>query len=208
MNVAAIAGGLGQKVSVMPAGTQSVAQPAGTQMQVNRLNGEEYASQYLSGLGGNGIANAASSPDCASGCDVKVDRSYAVGEGYRPATWNSGDGGTHVEDDRNGQRRDNYMNPVSSLRNGEDAGQVIDVTSTRSSAAEVGSGATGVPSSFGLLIKHQGLTGGSNLFPATIETVPYFKTNYDAINITGTYNTMGQHAVTDRRSTAMGWAIA
>jgi lysophospholipase L1-like esterase len=196
VNVAGVASGLGQKVSALPAGSQAVAQPAGTQLQVNRMNGEEYASQYLTGLGGNGIANAVMSPDCASGCDVKVDRSYNVTEGYHPAAWNSGSGGTHVEDDRNGQRRDNYLNPTSSLHNGEDAGQVVDVTSTRSSAAEFAAGGSGDPSSYGLLIKHEALTGGNNLFPATIENVPYFKSNYDALNITGTYNTMGQHAVT------------
>ena len=89
----------------MPAATQTVTQPVGTQLQVNNLNGEEYASQYVTGLGGNGIANAVTSPDCASGCDVKVERSYASAENYTAATWNSGSGGTHVEDDRNGQRR-------------------------------------------------------------------------------------------------------
>ncbi len=72
---------------------------------------------------------------------------------------------------------------------------MIDVTSTRSTAAEFAAGGSGLPSSFGLVIKHQGLTGGSNLFPQTIESVPYFKTNFDAINVTGTYNTMGQHAL-------------
>jgi lysophospholipase L1-like esterase len=198
VNVAGLAAGLGQKVSLLPATSQAVSQPVGTQLQVNILNGEEYASQYVSGLGSNGIANAVSSSDCASGCDVKVDRSYTTPEGYASSTWNSGtgiNGGTHVEDDRNGQRRDTYLNPTSSLHNGEDAGQVVDVSSTRSSAAEVAAGGSSDPSSFALLIKHQGLTGGSNLFPASIEGVPYFKTNYNAMNVTGTYNTMGQHVL-------------
>jgi trimeric autotransporter adhesin len=196
VNVASATAGLGQKVSLLPATSQVVAQPAGTQLQVNTLNGEEYASQYVSGLGGNGISNAVTSTDCASGCDVKVDRSYTIPESYLSTTWNSGTGiagGTHVEDDRNGQRRDVYMNPTSSLQNGEDAGQVVDVSSTRSSATEVAAGGSTDPSSYGLLIKHQGLTGGSNLFPASQESVPYFKTNYNAMNVTGTYNTMGQH---------------
>ena len=98
-----------------------------------------------------------------------------------------------MEDDRNGQRRDVYMNPTSSLQNGEDAGQVVDVSSTRSSAAEVAAGGSSDPSSFALLIKHQGLTGGSNIFDPSLGSVPYFKTNYNAMNVTGTYNTMGQH---------------
>jgi trimeric autotransporter adhesin len=198
VNVAGVAAGLGQKVSLLPATSQAVAQPVGTQLQVNNLNGEEYASQYVSGVGGNGIANAVTSTDCASGCDVKVDRSYSAPENYVSTTWNSGTGlagGTHVEDDRNGQRRDVYMNPTSSLQNGEDAGQVVDVSSTRSSAAEVAAGGSGEPSSFALEIKHQGLTGGSNLFAQSLGSVPYFKTNYNAINVTGTYNTMGQHGL-------------
>ena len=48
-----------------------MSQPAGTQLQVNLLNGEVYASQYMTGIGGNGIANALASPDCANGCDVR-----------------------------------------------------------------------------------------------------------------------------------------
>ena len=193
VNVAGAAAGLGQKVSTLPAATQVVVQPVGTQLQVNNLNGDEYASQYVSGLGGNGIANAVTSPDCASGCDVKVERSYPVGENYTATTLNSGTGGTHIEDDRSGQRRDTYMNPTSSAGDGIDAGQVIDVTSTRSSQAEVAAGGSGDPSSYALQITHQGLTGGSNLFPETIGSVPYFKTNYNAMSVLGSYNTMGQH---------------
>ena len=71
---------------------------------------------------------------------------------------------------------------------------MIDVTSTRSSQAEFAAGGSATPSSFSLVIRHEGLTGGSNLFPQTIEgTVPYFKTNFNAIAVSGTYNTMGQH---------------
>jgi lysophospholipase L1-like esterase len=192
-NVAAVAAGLGQKVSMLPAATQAVVQPVGTQLHVNNLNGDEYASQYVSGLGSNGIANALTSTDCANGCDVKVEHSYPGGENYTSTTWNSGAGGTHVEDDRNGQRRDTFLNPTSPLSDGNDAGQVVDVTSTRSSQAEVAGGGSSDPSSFGLLIRHQGLTGGSNLFPQSLGSVPYFKTNYNAMSVTGSYNTMGQH---------------
>jgi trimeric autotransporter adhesin len=195
VNIAAATGGVGQKVSTLPAATQVVTQPVGTQLEVNNLNGEEYATPYLTGLGGNGIANAVASPDCANGCDVQVERTYG-GENYQSTTWNSGAGGTHVEDRRNGQRRDTYFNPTSSLDNGQDAGQVIDVTSTRSTQAEFAAGGSEIPSSISLLISQEGLTGGSNLFPQTIEgAVPYFKTNYNAIAVTGTYNTMGQHAL-------------
>ena len=204
VNIAAAAGGLGQKVSLLPFATQTVTQPVGTQLQVNNLNGEEYASQYVTGLGDNGITNALAGPDCASGCDLKVERSYTSPENYFASTWNSGSGGTHMEDSRNGQRRDTYLNPTSTLRNGEDAGQVIDVTSTRSSAAEFAAGGSGDPSSFGLFIKHEGVTGGSNLFPATIENVPYFKTNYSALAINGSYNAMGQHVLNSQAINCYG----
>jgi hypothetical protein len=190
VNIAAAPGGLGQKVSTLPFATQTVTQPVGTQLQVNNLNGEEYASQYVTGLGNNGITNALAGPDCASGCDVKVERSYTSSENYFAPAWNSGSGGTHIEDDRNGQRRDTYLNPTSPV-GGQDAGQVIDVRSTRNTAAEVAAGGSGDPNSFGLVITHQGLTGGSNLFPAALGSVPYFKTNYNAVNVTGTYNNDG-----------------
>ena len=59
---AGLQAGLGQKVSTMPQASQAVAQPPGTQLAVNNLNGALYASQYPSGAGNNGIANAAASP--------------------------------------------------------------------------------------------------------------------------------------------------
>jgi lysophospholipase L1-like esterase len=193
-NVTAVGAGLGQKVSTQPVISQSVMQPVGTQLQVNNLNGSEYASQYVTGLGNNGIANAITGPDCATGCDLKVERSYGSTETYTSSTWNSGSGGTHVEDNRNGQRRDNYLNPTSAVLRGQDSGQVIDVVSTRNAAAEFASGAgSQEPNSAGLSITHEGLTGGNNLFSATIGSVPYFKSNYTALSVTGTYNTMGQH---------------
>ncbi len=195
VNIAAATGGVGQKVSTLPSATQTVVQPVGTELFVNNLNGTEYASQYPTGFGGNGIANAVTSPDCASGCDVQIDRSYASSESSKPAGWNSGVGGTHVEDDRNGQRRDSYLNPTSATSNGDDVGQIVDVTSTRSSAAEFAAGGSEEPNSVGLRVQLEGLTGGNNLFPQTIESVPYFKTNYSAMVLSGSYNTMGQHSL-------------
>jgi lysophospholipase L1-like esterase len=194
-NIGAAGAGLGQKVSLLPTATQQVVQPVGTQLQVNNLNGAEYASQYVTSSGNNGITNAVTSPDCATGCDVKVERGYSASEGYVSTNWNSGTGGgTHVQDNRNGQQRDNYLNPTSATIPGLDAGQVIDVVSTRSAAAEFASGtASQEPTSGALFITHEGLTGGNNLFPQSIETVPYFKSNYLAMSVVGTYNTMGQH---------------
>ena len=36
-------------------------------------------------------------------------------------------------------------------------------------------------------------TGGSNQFPGDIESVPYNKNNYGVLQMTGNYNTQGQH---------------
>ncbi len=203
--VSAVAGGLGQKVSETPAGDQTVTQPAGTNLGVNKLNGVEYASQYVSAPGNNGISNALAGPDCAGGCDINVEPSYLSNEGYTPSTWNSSaTSGTHVEDRRDGARRDTYFNPIGIPGGGLDAGQLLDVESTRSAASVYQRSHTGSPSYFGMLITHEGLTGGSNLFPATIESVPYFKSNYAALNIQGTYNTMGQHVLTPKSIDCFG----
>src|SRR6185437_1416215 len=51
------------------------------------------------------------------------------------------------------------------------------------------------PGSYGLFITQEGFTGGNNLFPASIESAPYFKSNYSALSVKGTYNTMGQHVL-------------
>ncbi len=195
--VGAVSSGLTQKVSTAPQGSQVISQPSGTQMQTNRLNGVAYASQYLTGLGGNGIANATGAADCASGCEVKAEQSYSVGEGYTPATWNSGPtSGTHVEDDRGGQRHDSYLNPFGATVPGSDAGQLIDVVSTRSAASVSSQTHSEEPTSLGMMIHHTGLTGGSNLYPATIEgRVPYFKSTYAALAVSGIYNTPGQHVL-------------
>ena len=97
-NVAAVASGVGQKVSELPTGTQVISQPTGTQLDVNDLNDVLYASQYASGLGNNGISNAAGSADCVSGCQIKVEQDYA-NEFYSAAAFNSE---THVTDARGG----------------------------------------------------------------------------------------------------------
>ena len=194
INVSASAGGLAQKVSLLPSGTQIVSQPTGTQLQVNLLNGEVYASQYTTGIGGNGIANALASPDCANGCNVEVDPSYASAEGYGSQQMNSSpSSGTYVEDTRGGARIDSHMNPVSS--SGVNAGESFNVVSTQNTASIFAQGGAQGIGSFGLVINHSGLTGGSNLFPASLETPPYFKTGYSALAVNGTYNTQGEHVL-------------
>ena len=197
--VSAVNSGLTQKVSVAPLTSQVIAQPSGTQMQTNLLNGVEYASQFVSGLGGNGIAGAVASPDCANGCDVRADRTYPSNEGYTPSTWNFGlNAGTHLEDNRGGQRHDSYLNPFGTSNPGTDAGQLISVVSTRSASSVSAVTHSQEPASLGLMINHVGMTGGSNLFPASIETTPYFKSTYAALAVAGIYNTPGQHVLDPR----------
>ena len=117
----AVSSGLVQKISSSPAATQTIAQPTGTQLQVSQMNGVEYATQYVNGRGNNGIANAVASSDCASGCEVKADQSYAGTEVYTPSTWNSNlSSGTHLEDHRGGERRDSYLNPFDLIHTGQD----------------------------------------------------------------------------------------
>ena len=195
--VGAVSSGLTQKVSLAPQSSQVISQPSGTQMQTNLLNGVEYATPYSTGFGGNGIANATSAPDCASGCEVKAEQGYSLSEGYTPATWNSGPtSGTHVEDERGGQRHDSYLNPFGATVAGSDAGQFIDVFSTRSASSVSSQTHSEEPSSLGMMIRHTGMTGGSNLYPATIESkVPYFKSTYAALVVSGIYNTPGQHVL-------------
>lgn len=192
-SVAAVGGGSGGKVSLVPSASQVVTQPTGTDLSVNLLNGVEYASQYTTLGSANGIANATASADCASGCEVKADQSYATTEPVHPAQWNSQ---THVEDTRKGGRWDTYLNPENLDRPGIESGQAVDVVSTRNGAALHQLTGTNSPASIGLAVSNEGLTGGSNLFPQSIDTtVPYFKSGYSALTVNGTYNTQGQHVL-------------
>jgi lysophospholipase L1-like esterase len=190
--ISAVAGGISQKVATLPATTQTVAQPDGTELQVNRMNGVKYASQFQSGRGGNGIANLVASPDCATGCEIKAEQNYSSDEVINPSQWSDE---THLEDNRHGARRDSYLNPESTQFPGTEAGQVINVTSTRGGATVHQLTGNNIPSSLGLVVNHSALTGGQNQFPENIGNVPYFKTNYSALMVNGTYNTQGQHVL-------------
>ncbi len=200
--VAGLAGGLAQKVSTLPQTTQTVAQPAGTDLEVNRLNGTEYASQFVAGRGDDGISIVMTGSDCANGCEVKAEHSYLSNEIYTPTDWNNQ---THLEDARKGQRRDMYLNPESVMTPGTESGQVIDVTSTRSGAAVHQQTGTENPASIGLQINHQALGGGSNHFPQNIDsTPPYFKSGYSALTVNGKYNTQGQHVLAPMETDCYG----
>ena len=130
-SVAALNGGLGQKVSTVPTATQIVAQPAGTQLDVNHLNAVLYASQYVTGRGNNGIANAAAGPDCANGCEIKAEQDYA-GERFATTTFNNQ---THISDSRGGRQADSYLNPLDVVAHGLSTAQSIDDVSTQSEAS-------------------------------------------------------------------------
>jgi hypothetical protein len=201
-SVAAVGGGSGGKVALAPSASQVVAQPAGTALSVNRLNGVEYASQYTTPGESNGIANATASTDCAAGCEVKADTSYVSTEGLHPTQWSSQ---THVEDTRQGGRWDSYLNPENVQTPGLESGQAIDVTSTRSGAALHQLTRTNTPASIGLAVSNEAPAGGSNLFPQSIDTVPpYFKSGYSAMTVSGTYNTQGQHVLVPRLTSCYG----
>ena len=196
--VAGVGTAVAQKVGIAPTATQTIAQPAGTEMQANRLNSVEFASQYVTGRGGNGLGNALASADCASGCQVTIENEYGANEAVTPTQWNSSAlNGTHVEDLRGGGRHDSYFNPVNQSLPGLDAGQTLDVTSTRSASTVHQVTGSQQPNSLGLSITHEGLTGGSNQLPAGIagSNGPFFKSNYNAMSISGTYNTPGQHVL-------------
>jgi hypothetical protein len=201
-SVAAVGGGSGGKVALLPSASQTVTQPAGTALSVNRLNGVAYASQYTTGAGVNGIGNAAASTDCASGCEIKADASYSAAEPLHPLQWNSQ---THVEDTRQGGRWDSFLNPENQQTPGTESGQAIDVTSTRSGAALHQLTGTRQPASIGLALSNEAPAGGSNLFPQSIDTtLPYFKSGYSALTVTGTYNTQGQHVLAPHGITCYG----
>ena len=163
-------------------------------MQVNNLNGELYASQYATGAGtpnpnNNGIANAAASPDCANGCDIVAEHSYAANEQPSPTAWANG---TVVRDHRNGLDRSFYFNPQDPGASA--VGQVISVTSTESAPDVLARTGSQQISLNGLAIFTSGLTGGSNDFTRNVQgTYPYFKTNYSSLTMSGVYNTPGQH---------------
>ncbi len=189
-NVTAIASGVGQKVSLLPSATQTVAQPSGTQLDVNLLNGELYASQYLSGAGNNGIANALSSADCATGCEVKVEPTYP---GIETANAANMPGGSAVIDQRGGVETRTTLNPMGKNVN-DSVSERLTHTETMSAQQlqALRPGAVGVDV-YAEKLETVAPTGGSNLFPQNIETPPYFKNTYGVLQMNGVYNTQGQH---------------
>lgn len=200
-SISALASGAGQKVSTLPTSTQVVSQPIGTQLQVNNLNGVEYASQYVTGHGANGIANAAAGSDCASGCDINVEHTYTGGETYWAGSLKDN---SHVTDRRGGAQVDSFLNPLGNVSAGLSSGEEINMISTVDTALLSQETGSSTPASVGLTINHQALGGGSNLLPGGTETPPYFKMAYSAATVTGTYNTQGQHGLMPEQISCFG----
>ena len=191
-NIASVSSGLGQLVSTLPSATQVVTQPVGTQLEVNNLNDVQYASQYVSGRGNNGIANILASSNCTNGCEIKAEQGY-TNEQYSTAALNSQ---THLKDARGGRQVDSYNNPLDVVNHSFSIAQAIDDVSTQSEANIFQQTGNEEPSAIGVSITQEGLAGGSNLFPQSIDSnLPYFKMAYQALSVKGTYNTQGQHGL-------------
>lgn len=183
--------GLVDKVSFVPSATQSVLQPLGTQLQVNALNGELYASRYVSGPGDNGLANVLTSTACLSGCRVKAEPTYSAQETL--AAFQIPDFG-HVVDQRGGTEAHVFANPLGQSTGDLSAGSSWAQLATRSTPALKALR----PSIFGqasvtMSLANAAMAGGSNQFPSDIESVPYGKNTYGVTTATGNYNTQGQH---------------
>ncbi len=188
-SAAALQAGLAQKVSLSPAGTQTVTQPSGTQLQVNILNGELYAKQYQSQQGNDGITNAQASADCANGCTVVADPSYAGIDYFSLRASRS-----KLVDQRGGALDEVFLNPQSP-RQGYTSGRTMTVYETLGAAASKAQGYTTLQSSV-LTLNQNALAGGNNVYPQNLTSaIPYFKTTYGATNTTGYNTTQGQHVL-------------
>jgi hypothetical protein len=193
-NIAAIAAGVGQKVSLLPTATQTVAQPAGTQLEVNNLNGELYASQYQNDSGGNGIANALASPDCASGCELKAEQNYASGE---PVNVASIPASGHLVDARGGAEAHTFVDPEGPTAVGSTAESINELTTRTALSFKALRPSTVGLNSYALSLSNTAFTGGTNLYPGNIEaSIPYNKSTYGVSTSTGNYYTQGQHVQT------------
>jgi hypothetical protein len=189
-NVAAVTSGLTGTVRTLPPATQTVAQPSGTQLGVNLLNGELYASQYVSGTGNNGIANALSSADCASGCKVVAEPTYNSTEN---AIVGGSANGTVVEDERGGSDglvAVNPLSPGSSFNAARGVAQINTLSQQQLNALRPGTVAVEAATE---QLSMSAETGGMNLYPEEIEAPPTSKSTYGVLTLNGSYYTQGQH---------------
>jgi hypothetical protein len=189
-SVAAVSGGAGQKVSTVPVATQVVAQPAGTQLDVNLLNGEVYASQYVNGTGTNGISNALASPDCAAGCKLMVEPTYQGADQVAASTFGSYPNGTKTEDQRGGANVQTVVNPLAYGVSSSGAQSFVQTETLSVPQLEVLRPSSSSAAARTLALSMKALTGGSNQLASG---APYGKSTYGALTMSGVYNTQGQH---------------
>lgn len=126
--VAPVVSAVSKAVSAAPSSTQTIMQPAGTNLSSNVLQGRYYASGFQTGGQSNGIENLTASANCTnasptapSGCTIVVDPSYPNQEKpqgtqlvnnqeFHNYGWPMN---THLHDERNGVTADFYENPFS-----------------------------------------------------------------------------------------------
>ncbi len=189
VNVAALGGGSATKVSTLPSATQTVVQPAGTELEVNTLDGVLDAAGWLTGNGNNGIGNALGSTNCTSGCAVSVSQNYPGIDGLPEAGLPPG---THLVDHRGGADVEVQQDPLPAQGTTSVGKTVIQVTTRTAQQVHATRPSTG-SNSIVMSLSHNALTGGSNQFPGDVEAVPYNKSNYGILEMKGNYNTQGQH---------------
>ena len=189
-NVSAIATGLSGKVALLPSATQIVAQPTGTQLDVNLLNGDLNASQYQTGSGNNGITNALASADCASGCKVNAEATYPEVEGVNVTLLPQM---SQVVDARGGSEVHTAFDPLGVSTNAN-VGLLVNETETLSTA-QMNALRPGLVTVTGrtMSLTMQASAGGSNQFPEAVETPVFGKNTYGVLELVGNYNTQGQH---------------
>ncbi len=189
VNIAALGGGSATKVSTLPSATQTVVQPAGTELEVNTLDGVLDASGWLTGNGNNGVGNALRSTNCTSGCEVSVSQNYPGIDGLPGAGLPLG---THIVDHRGGAEFEVQQDPLPALGTTSVGKTYVQVTTRTAQQVHATRPSTGA-NSIVMSLSHNALTGGSNQFPSDVEAVPYNKSNYGVLEMKGNYNTQGQH---------------
>lgn len=195
-----------QGISSSPSKSQTVVQPAGTNLAANILQGKYYAANFQTGGGGNGIANLAASANCTSdspnghsGCTIDVDPTYGNTEnpqGYGSHIYGNNTNDlnwpldTHVHDERNGVTADYYEDPFSLVPN-QSAGQMITSGITLDFQKWPAYNGTAAGSEY---LQTTDYAGGYNFYNyfGYGQPVYFFKTYYDDLALATTNYTSGQ----------------
>ena len=189
----AVQAGLAQKLSKSPQSTQTVIQPAGTQLEVNNLNGDLYAKQYQSQGGNDGIANALTSRDCSAGCSVVAEPTYTGIEDFTLQANRS-----HLTDRRGGALNESFFNPHNPQQS-RVQGQTINLFETESAQSNLATSHNSMEVE-GLTVNLNALGGGNNVYPQNSQSpIPYFKTTYGATQTEGYNTTQGQHVLDNHK---------